>query len=186
MSFCWFLSGFLVLALAERIYERRFSHQAVRGERKLEWVMTALHTLYGLIYVGAAVECFAWNRPVCWPVTVAGLVLYVAALLIRLTAIRTLGRFWSLHLEIRPEHQLITTGIYAWVRHPAYTAIMMEVVAIPLVANAYATLLVALGALLVRWYHEELEMIQKFRDAYVHYRQRVPAFLPVRWPGRTR
>ena len=182
MRFGWFLLGFLVLALAERLYERRFSQQAERGQRTLEWVMTTLHLLYGMIYAGTALEVFLRPRPVNWPVTAAGLLLFVVALVVRLTAIRALGRFWSLHLEIRPQHQLVITGPYARVRHPAYTAIMVEVLAIPLVGQAYWTLALALfvyiPVLLIRWRNEEREMIGKFGEQYLQYRQRVPAFLP--------
>ena len=114
----------------------------------------------------------------------AGLVGVAVALVVRLAAIRALGRFWSLHLEIRPDHALVTEGIYARLRHPAYAAIMLEVVAIPCVANAYGMLgvglLVYIPLLLVRWRNEERSMVEKFGDRYVQYQRTVSAFFP-RW-----
>ena len=181
----WFVTAFLLFAVAERAYERRFSHQAARGQTKMAWSYLALHALHILIYVATAVE-FLWvRRQLCWPVAVVGLVAFGASTALRLIAIRTLGRFWSLNLEIRPEHQLVRYGIYNHLRHPAYASIMVEVVAIPLTANAYGTLLALLAyipLLLGRWAREEREMIAKFGDAYVQYQQDVPAFFPRR-PG---
>jgi len=188
--FNWFVIGFLMLAMAERMYERRYSHDAVRGRRKMEWSFTAFHSLHVLIYLGTAVESLLLARPVCWMVTVAGLVLFGVATIVRLTAIRTLGRFWSLHLEIREGHQLVTGGIYQYLRHPAYAAIMLEVTAIPLVGNAYWMLLVSLGLyvplLLVRWRREEAEMVAKFGEQYEEYRRAVPAFVPWQWGRGTK
>jgi protein-S-isoprenylcysteine O-methyltransferase Ste14 len=188
--FDWCVIGFLVLALAERVYERRFSDRAVRGENKMEWSYTLLHTSYSVLFLGVGLEHFLWKRPFCAAATVTGLVLYGVALAVRLSAIRALGRYWSLHLEIRQDHQLMTEGIYRHMRHPAYSAIMLEVVSVPLVANAYGMLVFAVGwyvtLILLRWHREEREMIAKFGEQYVRYRERVPAFVPWRslWPGK--
>ena len=186
VSFNYFVIIFLAVAMGERFYERRYSQAAVRGQQKMEWSFAAFHTLHILIYVGTAVECFWRQRPACWMITAVGLGLFLISTTVRLIAIRTLGKFWSLHLEIRDGHRLITEGVYQYVRHPAYTAIMLEVISIPLVGNAYWTLLIGLGMyiplLLVRWYREEKEMVAKFGEQYEQYRREVPAFVP--WRGR--
>lgn len=181
----WFLTLFLAFALLERMYERRYNNQAIRGERRMEWSYVLLHGFYVVIFVASALE-FVWRRRgLQLPVTATGLGLFFVALMVRLTAIRTLGKFWSLHLEIRPEHQLVTHGIYRHVRHPAYLAIMLEVVSVPLVANAFYTLAVTVGVyvplLVLRWRREEKEMIEKFGERYEQYRRQVPAFLPRPW-----
>lgn len=166
------------------MYERRFSNRAVRGENKMEWSYTLLHTSYSVLFLGVALEHFLCKRPVCVAATMTGLVLYCVGLLVRLSAIRALGRYWSLHLEIRPCHQLMTEGIYSHMRHPAYLAIILEVLAVPLVANAYWMLVFSAGVyvtlILLRWNREEQEMIAKFGEQYVHYRREVPAFVPWR------
>jgi protein-S-isoprenylcysteine O-methyltransferase Ste14 len=59
---------------------------------------------------------------------------------------------------------------------------MVEVVAIPCVAGAVITILVAVGVyiplLLLRWHREEREMVKKFGERYVAYQREVPAFFP--------
>jgi len=188
--FNWFVIGFLALALAERVYERRFSNRAVRGENKMEWSYTLLHTSYSVLFLGVALEHFLWERPVCLVAVGIGLVLYALGLMVRLSAIRALGRFWSLHLEIRQDHQLVTEGIYRHMRHPAYSAIVLEVISVPLVANAYWMLVFSVAwyvtLIVLRWHREEREMIVKFGEQYVRYQESVPAFIPWRslWPGK--
>ncbi len=181
----WVVGAFLVCAIVERLYERRFSNQAVRGAVKMSWSYAAFHVLHALIYVLSGWEFFYWRRDgdFSWAIAGVGLALFAVSLIMRLMAIRTLGKMWSLNLEIREGHQLVTAGIYQWMRHPAYSAIMAEVIAIPLVANAYITLLIPLllyvPLLLTRWRREEREMITKFGRQYEEYRRQVWAFLPV-------
>ena len=185
-KFGWLLYGFLVFAAAERLYERRFSVQAKRGEVKMLWSYVAFHILHSLIYLATGLEYFLLPRTVSIPLVILGLVMYAASLALRLVAIRALGRYWSLNLEIRGDHRLIREGVYQYMRHPAYSAIMLEVISIPLVGNAWWTLVLSVGVyiplLLARWWREEREMIAKFGEAYEQYRREVHAFLPWRLP----
>lgn len=43
---------------------------------------------------------------------------------LRLLCFRTLGKFFTFELAIRKDHKLCTSGPYAVVRHPSYTAIL--------------------------------------------------------------
>src|SRR5262245_21868566 len=36
-----------------------------------------------------------------------------------------LGTNWSITLEVREKHQLVTHGVYRWVRHPMYLALLV-------------------------------------------------------------
>src|SRR6266481_5655428 len=36
-----------------------------------------------------------------------------------------LGTNWSITLEVREKHQLVTHGVYRWVRHPMYLALLI-------------------------------------------------------------
>jgi len=62
------------------------------------------------------------------PTFIVGWAVAVAGGLIRLHCYRTLGRLFTYELALRQEHQLITEGPYAVVRHPSYTAGMFETV----------------------------------------------------------
>jgi protein-S-isoprenylcysteine O-methyltransferase Ste14 len=56
-------------------------------------------------------------------VAAAGCVVAAAGLLVFWRSHRDLGANWSPTLEIREEHQIVQTGIYARIRHPMYLAI---------------------------------------------------------------
>ncbi len=54
-----------------------------------------------------------------------GLTLLVAGIIIRFSAIRTLGKFFTSTVVIKNDHQLIRSGLYKHIRHPAYTGALL-------------------------------------------------------------
>ena len=63
---------------------------------------------------GTSASCIFW----------LGAAITVAGLLFAVWARAYLGRNWSSAVTIKQDHQLITTGPYAIVRHPIYTGIL--------------------------------------------------------------
>ncbi|KAL0961342.1 hypothetical protein HGRIS_006298 [Hohenbuehelia grisea] len=47
--------------------------------------------------------------------------------IIRFWCYRELGRFFTFELSLKKDHSLVTTGPYAIVRHPSYTAVVLTV-----------------------------------------------------------
>ena len=77
---------------------------------------------------------------------------------------------------------LVRWGPYRFVRHPVYLSAFIEVLCIPLMANApiaaaYA-ILVHWPLTLVRTRAEEATLRQQFGSQYEEYMRLVPAFLP--------
>lgn len=52
---------------------------------------------------------------------------------------RTLGPFFTFEITIRPKHELITHGPYAWVRHPSYTGVYLTLGGATLVLSSPGT-----------------------------------------------
>jgi protein-S-isoprenylcysteine O-methyltransferase Ste14 len=50
-----------------------------------------------------------------------GVVLMVSGELLRIYALRTLGRFFTMRVAVLDGHRVVREGLYRWVRHPAYT-----------------------------------------------------------------
>ena len=113
-----------------------------------------------------------------------GLGITVAGLLFAVWARVHLGRNWSQTVMIKQEHELITSGPYAWVRHPIYTGILAgflgSAVATAQVRGVLALLLV-LGALWGKLRLEERWMGGHFGATYAEYARRVPALVPRPW-----
>ena len=92
-----------------------------------------------------------------------------------------LGRQWSAQLQLRAEHHLVTTGPYARVRHPLYTAMIGLGAGFALLtANWVFALMaaVAVAGLMGRVGKEERMMIALLGSEYTEYMRRTGRFLP--------
>jgi len=99
---------------------------------------------------------------------------------------RSLGANLSATLQIKPDHTLVTSGPYRWIRHPIYAAGLLFAIAMGLMAANYllAGLFVIPMILLAgtRMGQEERLMRDRFGREYEHYMQRTGRLLP-RWTG---
>ena len=177
-----FVVSFLAVVGLQRLLETFKRRGTIAGQQQMRWSFYAFFVLHSLIMAGALVEFLLSDRTLKWPVTAAGLVLYGASLVVRNVAIRALGRFWSLQIEIRKEHQLVREGIYNYIRHPAYLAITLEVLSIPMTVNAWWTMAFAavtyVPLLVYRLRVEEDALVEKFGDSYRAYQREVGALWP--------
>ena len=61
---------------------------------------------------------------------IIGLVLTTTSSALRVVAFRNLGRFFTYQLTILSDHKLVTHGLYSYVRHPSYTALLFALVGV--------------------------------------------------------
>ena len=159
--------------------------RSARGPREIALLLISLTGLgiVPLLYVATGFPSFAdypFRPAQAW----LGAAVAVAALIMFRLTHRALGRNWSVSLEVRESHKLVTEGVYERVRHPMYTAFWLWAVAQALLLpNWIAGLsgLVGFGTLyFLRVGQEERLMIAAFGDAYRAYMERTGRLIP-RW-----
>jgi protein-S-isoprenylcysteine O-methyltransferase Ste14 len=178
VCFAVFITGLTVW----RAWETRRKQGAVRGDIRMAWTFYALVISTGIVFIGTLLEfCFV-PRKFSPLIAVLGGGLLVAAHVLRLNAIRSLDRYWSLHVEIRERQSLVQEGVYKYLRHPAYASFILEHIAVPLLGNAWwslgAALFVFTPMVLVRIRVEEAALTEKFGDEYREYQRNVGALTP--------
>jgi protein-S-isoprenylcysteine O-methyltransferase Ste14 len=96
-----------------------------------------------------------------------------------------LGTNWSITLEVREKHQLITQGIYRHVRHPMYLALFLYSLGQALVLPNWVagpSYLVTFGILFAfRVRCEERMMLGEFGGDYEAYMSRTRRLIPGVW-----
>jgi protein-S-isoprenylcysteine O-methyltransferase Ste14 len=96
-----------------------------------------------------------------------------------------LGTNWSITLEVRESHRLVTAGVYRHIRHPMYVALLLyglgQAVVIPnwVVGPSYAVAMVLVFALRLK--PEEELMREHFKGAYDVYAARTKRLVPGIW-----
>lgn len=96
----------------------------------------------------------------------------------------TIGHYWSIRIGIKQEHQLVTQGPYAYIRHPLYTALFLGYLGTLLALQSWALAAwfpVFIASYVVFAREEENVMELGFGTTYRDYRHSTGMFLP-QWP----
>jgi protein-S-isoprenylcysteine O-methyltransferase len=119
-----------------------------------------------------------------WWVSNIGLVMVVTGELVRKTGIITARRGFThdIRMYLRDDHELVTNGIYSYIRHPGYSGFFIWSVGTQvMLCNPLCTI----GYALVTWRffekrirYEEFFLRRFFNYQYVEYAQRVPSGIP--------
>lgn len=182
----WLATGLAWFAL--RLIPRRHSRKTpVRysGRGPREFILLAA-SLTGLgiipcIYLATHFPRFA-DYPLIPPLAYLGIAAEVSCLWLFYRSHHDLGHNWSVSLDLRERHTLVTTGVYALVRHPMYAAFwLMALGQALLLPNWIAgpAGLVGFGVLFFgRVAREETMMITAFGDQYRAYMHRTARVVP--------
>jgi protein-S-isoprenylcysteine O-methyltransferase Ste14 len=177
----------IVFGLIRAPHQRRSRRIPVRASARdwREWMLIVIAST-GLVIVPDIFLFSKYLRAADYPfhpiLAWIGAAVFLGALWIFYVAHRDLGRGFSISLDVRADHKLVTEGIYAHVRHPMYLAFWLWGVAQALLLpNWIAGLsgLVGFGVLFVfRVRREELLMLEQFGQQYRAYMGRTGCIVP--------
>jgi protein-S-isoprenylcysteine O-methyltransferase Ste14 len=101
----------------------------------------------------------------------ASLVVLIAALAIRWTAVFTLEKSFSANVAIRESQKVMRTGLYRIVRHPSYLGLLMVFLSIGIHSRNWVGFVVAIvpptAALICRIHVEEAALREAFGSDYL-------------------
>jgi methyltransferase len=130
--------------LVELLVSRRHTHRAMAtgavetGQGHFRW-MVVFHTLFP---VCCGLEVVLLHRS--FPGLLGWLALAVTLLAqgLRWWVIATLGNAWTVRIIVLPNHKPVTHGPFRLVRHPNYLAVILEILAVPLIHGAWLMALI--------------------------------------------
>lgn len=170
--------AFAVIWLVAAINTKRYAHRNMRSViARLSVLLiifsllrnhTARHFVFGI-------ERLVWN-PV---LASAGLALTALGIGFAIWARVQLGRNWGMPMSLKQDAELITSGPYAYVRHPIYGGVLLAMLGSTLVSIWWIVALVLFGGYFV-WSAktEEKIMTAQFPQLYADYMSRTKMFIP--------
>jgi len=148
-----------------------------RGSLGVLWITFILGSMAG----SALRRVEATRMHGTWPYE-TGLALVMIGIAIRWTAILTLRRYFTINVMIQEGHELIDRGIYAMVRHPSYSGVMVSVIGLGVAFGNWLSLAVltiaGFAGLAYRIAVEERALVDHFGDRYRHYARRTKRLIP--------
>ena len=111
----------------------------------------------------------------------SGAAMTASGLLFSVWGRRHLGSNWSQEVTLKKDHELITSGPYALVRHPIYTGLLLAFIGSAVARDQWRGLIAVALVFGALWYKLRLEekwMRAQFGESYEAYSRRVSALVP--------
>jgi len=172
------LARILELAVSARNWQTHQSTAEMPREALFPW-MVALHSS---VFVLLPLEYWllggGFGSPLSWLATS----MVALALLLRFWTLATIGRSWNVRVVGGPNYPIVDSGPYAFIRHPNYVVVALELCWIPLMWGLWrsALLLTLCNGLIlrIRIRNEEavLQQNPQWRERMAHKPRFIPRF----------
>ncbi len=174
---------YLILIYAGGIIDTiiRPIEEVKKEEGNFEKYIAILFLLSPFFLIGAVVEAeyYGWRNDI---LSVIGLIVYFFTVAMLVFSRINLGKQATGILVIRDTHELITNGIYKYVRHPIYGSAIFGIVGFILITQSVlvstVSFVVYFKILNDRALYEEELLIKEFGDEYKEYMKKSKKFIP--------
>lgn len=114
-----------------------------------------------------------------------GAISIVAGTFLRAYSVWTLGRFFTLSVQVNSKQKIIQTGPYKYLRHPAYSGSILSLIGISLCFRNIIGLIGTLVIIAIIYGYRikvEEQMLEKiFNNSYKGYKKRTKKIIPFIW-----
>jgi protein-S-isoprenylcysteine O-methyltransferase Ste14 len=170
--------AFAVIWLVAALNTKRYAHANMRSaivRASLILIIFSLLRNHAVRHFFRGIEHMIWN-PV---IASIGIALAALGIGFAIWARVQLGRNWGMPMSLKEDAELITSGPYAYVRHPIYGGVLVAMLGSALVSIWWIAPLVLFGAYFV-WSAktEENIMTAQFPQLYADYKKRTKMFIP--------
>ena len=114
--------------------------------------------------------------------TAIAAILILAGIGLRWWAIVTLGRFFSVDIALQEQHRVVQEGPYRWIRHPAYTGLLIIFLGMGIAFGNWVSLIPIVLPIttlfLCRIGVDESALFEEIGAAYLEYRKKTKRLLP--------
>ncbi|KMQ66593.1 protein-S-isoprenylcysteine methyltransferase [Chryseobacterium angstadtii] len=123
-----------------------------------------------------------------FPISEEKWILYVGeafiliGIILRFIIIRSLGKYFTVDVTIKEDHQIKKEGFYKYLRHPSYAFSLLTSLGLGLYLNNWLSLLLAFlppfFAFIYRIKIEEQALLEKFGEEYAAYQEKTKKLIP--------
>lgn len=169
------------------IYFARWSRRNAASTKTRPGKDVSTLTNFALIPAAVIAILFGYARIGALPrwLFYPGLAMFLLGLALTVWAYRTLGRFFSLEVQLQGDHRVVDRGPYRLLRHPGYTGVLFGFIGLGLAVQSWISVLLLLlattAALAYRARIEEKFLVAELGDEYVRYMARTKRLVPYVW-----
>ncbi|MDS0527054.1 isoprenylcysteine carboxylmethyltransferase family protein [Clostridium sp. SHJSY1] len=114
-----------------------------------------------------------------------GTIFIVAGVFLRIYSVWTLGKFFTLSVQVTSEQKIIQTGPYKYLRHPSYSGSILSLIGISFCFRNIIGIILTIAIIAIIYKYRirvEEKMLEKtFSDSYKEYKKRTKKIIPFIW-----
>ena len=179
------ISMYSVWYIAEAIIEIELSKKQgknfIKGDND-HYSRVLLVFVRNIILAISTLYIVAFSRDASYLLIAFALVLFTLGLVIRFYAMLSLGKQFTMVVNINEDYVLVNDGIYTFIRHPGYCGLLIIYTSFPMISGSLylisASLLFTLLVIINRIKIEECLLIDFFNGKYQDYIKNTWAILP--------
>lgn len=149
-----------------------------RGSLIFIWLMIALAISSGIVL----------SKLILYPISnqsqlpYIGLFIVVLGMVLRFFSIWSLGRFFTVDVTIRDNHEIKKDGLYKILRHPSYSGSLLSFIGFGVSLNNWLSLVTIIFFITIAFLNririEEKALIEYFGDDYLNYKKNTYRIIP--------
>ncbi len=172
----WFISELLlnIFTRSTTIHE----NDQDKGSMKIIWITIAVGIDLGILI--SIFSKFPISKLMIVPYT--GLLLILGGMTLRFIAVWSLGKFFTVDVNIQENHKIIKKGVYKVIRHPAYLGSLVSFIGFGISINnwiSFGVIIIPITIAFIRRIKiEEKLLLEKFEGDYSDYMNKTYRLLP--------
>ena len=176
VSIIWIFSE-VILSL--RMKSKNHRHNYDKSSLKILWITIALSITFGILLGNSNFALSHYNTDL---ILYAGIFLICLGLIIRWISILKLKKSFTVDVSISEDQKIIQSGLYKYIRHPAYSGSLLSFLGLAIVFNNWFTLFIIFIPILISFLNriqvEEKVLSQAFGSQYTDYIKRSWRLIP--------
>ncbi|WP_347401381.1 methyltransferase family protein [Clostridium beijerinckii] len=114
-----------------------------------------------------------------------GCAVIIVGIILRLYSVLTLGRSFTVSVQVDLDPKIIQTGLYRYIRHPAYSGSILSLIGIALAIRSIIGTIVTITIIAVIYGYrikiEEKILENNFKTHYKEYKKNTKRIIPFIW-----
>lgn len=176
------------ISVAVWIFSELYYKRILKSEKNDEKKDKSTLNILWIVIVPAVFFAVLISTTTYFPIKNQFWILYLGELLIilgvffRWIIIKSLGKYFTVDVSIKEDHQIKKEGFYKFVRHPSYSFALLTFLGLGLFLNNWISLIVVFipvfAAFLYRIKIEEHALTEKFGQEYIQYKEKTKMLIP--------
>lgn len=176
--------GSILMWVCSEIYYKQKSKSGEKDQKKdnstlnILWVVI-IPSVFCAVFVSKKFQIAISDH--IW-IKYLGLFFILSGTVFRFIIIRSLGRFFTVDVSIKEDHQIKKEGFYKYLRHPSYTFSLLSFLGLGLYLNNWISLMLAFIPVFLAFRYriktEERALIERFGSQYLEYRKTTKKLIP--------